>query len=723
MRLNFFRLKMKFIAAILAVSSLCAGVFGNAPEPAGRPVLPSNFGEGTQGERDAFNAAAEYLDSLGISYSRRSLGESARGHSFSEVLTAVVPGLSADRFILSSPMESGGYSTTLLLEAASRLAADTPMHTVELNFLGGERGETPFHPYGSRLAAADVENSSRAFALYIDAREVPETWRLGIGGKGVITPFPLIRGLLKVMENTGIPHRIRAADIHLARLGLQDDAGPLSVWLEAGIPGIALEGSGTMPLSAREGRIDRMVRAVLELDKSIERIPADWENTYAYIRPFEAVPGIFVGELTYAAGLLILSALLLIIVLAQSRRVRLNFRRFAPFWWTLPLLFFMVFLFLFLVVLFIEGTGLLADFPTLWTYAPGIFVFFKITLAVSISLIFILIARGLPLPRTPNFYSYSAVITAGVFTLVSSALDITLTSYAIWANLALLLFTVSRNLRLKSFFLILGLLPYAAWLGVILSQPYTAVLEFLLLSRIAGSLVLTLILLPFVLGITSLNYLQSRKNPVRSRFISHTVILICSLSAVVTLFWILRLTPYGPENPQPVTLEDRIDTVRGERRLLLSSPGPVGRAELLLEGSAYPLEDIGRRAEIRTPLNRTPLEIRGDSRGFLGRRTIGVLITGEADPEQLNLQLRSAESFTIHDADMPFEIASSGAAAEIFVGRNPPLPFEFEFTVNGEAELILSVRGVWNDPEDPPGVNRDGLWVSTRRIVYAESAL
>ena len=714
---------MKYIAAILAVFSLCSGVFGESSEADAHSGLSSNFGEGTQAEKDAFNAAAEYLDSLGISYIRRSLGESGRGHSFSEILTAVVPGASSDRFILAAPMERGDYSAALLLETASRLAANMPKHTVELNFLGGERGRTPFHPYGSIMASSSVSDPSAAFVLYIDAHRPPETWRLGIGGEGTVTPFELIRELLRVMESASIPHRIREVDIHLAHLGLQDEQGPLSVWLKAGIPAICLKGSGEVPASIRDERMDRMVNALLALDKKMQRIPGDWKNIYAYIRPFKAVPAVFIDELSYVTGLLILFALLLITVLAQSRRVHLNFRRLARFWWTLPLLFFMVFLFLFLAALFIEEAGLLADFPTLWTHAPGTFVFFKITVAVSIILIFILIARGLPLPRDPHFYSYSAVITAGLFTLVFSALDITLTSYAVWTNAAFLLFTLSRSLRLKLLFLISALLPYAAWLAVILYQPYTAVLEFLLLNRINGNLVLTLILLPFVLAFTSLHWSGSHGNSRSSRMIIHAAILISSLSAALTLFWILRLTPYGPGSPQPVTLVDRIDMVRGERRLMLSSPGPLGRVELILDGIAYPLENIGRRTEIRTPLNRAPLEIRGDSRRFLGRRTIRVLISGEANPGELTLRLRSEKPFTIHDAGMPFEIASSGTAADILVGRNPPFPFEFQFTVNGDAELVLSARGVWNNPEDAPSVNREDVLVRTRRAAYTELSL
>lgn len=714
---------MKYIAAILAVFSLCSGVFGDSPEADAHSGFSSNFGEGTQAEKDAFNAAAEYLDSLGISYIRRSLGESERGHSFSEILTAVVPGASSDRFILAAPMERGDYSAALLLETASQLTVNMPKHTVELNFLGGERGRTPFHPYGSVMASSGVSDPSAAFVLYIDAHRTPETWRLGIGGEGTVTPFELIRELLRVMESASIPHRFREADIHLAHLGLQDEQWPLSVWLKAGIPAICLKGSGEVPASIRDERMDRMVNALLVLDKKMQRIPGDWKNIYTYIRPFKAVPAVFIDELSYMTGLLILFALLLITVLAQSRRVHSNFRRLARFWWTLPLLFFMVFLFLFLAALFIEEAGLLADFPTLWTHAPGTFVFFKITVAVSIILIFILIARGLPLPRDPHFYSYSAVITAGLFTLVFSALDITLTSHAVWTDAAFLLFTLSRSLRLKLLFLISALLPYAAWLAVILYQPYTAVLEFLLLNRINGNLVLTLILLPFVLAFTSLSWSGSHGNSKSSRMIIHAAILISSLSAALTLFWILRLTPYGPGSPQPVTLEDRIDMVRGERRLMLSSPGPLGRAELILDGIAYPLDNIGRRTEIRTPLNRAPLEIRGDSRRFLGRRTIRVLISGEANPVELTLRLRSEKPFTIHDAGMPFEIASSGTAADILVGGNPPFPFEFQLTVNGDAELVLSARCVWNNPEDAPSVNREDVLVRTRRAAYTELSL
>ena len=697
--------EMRRFAAIFAGLFLSSELFGATSD---LPVFQEQlfavprWGEGTTGERESFDAVAKRLDELGIGYERHLLNENTRGHSFSEMLIAVIAGNMSERYALAVPMESGAFAVSLLLEIAGDLAINPPQHTVELHFLGGERGDTPFHPYGSRRAAGSVEDPTGTFVVYIDADHPPRTWRLIIGANGTIAPFWLTRSLLETIRAESISHRLQGTDIHVAKLGFQSDIGPLSAWLEEGVPAISLQGLGEIEPENLGRQTERLVRALLSLDRTVEQVPGNRENTYAYLRLFEGMQPRFVRELPYVVGILIIFALLVTIVLFQSRKVGLNFRRYARYWWTWALLFFVIFLFFFLATLFIEEIGLLADFPDLWTHASGTFVFFKLTIAAALSLIFILIARGLPLPRTPHFYSYTAVVTSGMLTLVFSALDITLASYAIWTTLAFLFFTLSRNPRAKTFSLILALLPYATALRVTVTQPYRAVLDFLLLDRIPGNLVLTLIVLPAILALTSLNYWRTHYNRARRDVITPAATLTLSLAAAVTLVWILRLSPFDAERPQPVTLVDKIDMVHRDRRVLVSSPGPLGRAELLLDGVSYPLDNIGRQAEIRAPLNRTPLEIAGDSRQLLGRRTVRVSVNGEEKPSRLTLQLQSIEPFTVHEATMPFEMASSGTSADIFVGDNPPFPFDIRFTVNGDAELILSATAVWNDPEDPP---------------------
>ncbi len=679
--------------------------------------------DGTEGERAAFEYIAGHLDDLNIFYDRQSLNNGERGHSFSENIIAEIPGTNPGRYILAAPVDSGAFSTAFLLEMAGKLTINPPRNTIILAFLGAEDGDTRFHPYGSRRASEQLNQEEKIFAVYLDSDEVPESWNIRIGGDGRIAPFWMTKTVAEVLSSEFIPYRLRGTDIQVARLGLQGDIGPLSAWLETEIPAILFEGSGVAADDERYRQIGRLIKALSTIDYMLDEIPENRESTYIFLRPLSGMSPRIISELPYISVFLTVTALLMFIILLQSRDVRLNLRRFARYWWTWPLLFIIVFLFLFLSTLIIEETILLSDFPDIWSHAPGTFIFFKLTLAAALSLNFILITRGLPLPRNPHFYSYAAITTSGLASLIFMALDITLAATSLWTIINLLMLTATRKERRKGFFLILSIIPYIIGLVVIIREPYSKIISSMLLTRISGNLVITLLLLPVILTITSLNYWRLHYHRTRHSVLTPAATLTLSLSAVITLFWIVSLNPFNAENPQPVELIDYIDLKNGDRRLEMVSPAPIGDAEFTLDGNVYPLENIGRQAEVRMPFNRIPLVIESKSRSFLGRRTISGTISGEKDPKRLVISLQSASPFTLHDSNFPFEMSSSGTAAEVFIGDNPPFPITLRFTVNNDADLTLSIVGFWVNPEDPPSINRSDINDTATRAARLETNL
>jgi hypothetical protein len=380
-----------------------------------------------------------------------------------------------------------------------------------------------------------------------------------------------------------------------------------------------------------------------------------------------------------------------------------------------------VFLFLFLSTLIVEETILLADFPDIWAYAPGVFVFFKLAVAAGLSLVFILITRGLPLPRNPHFYSYSAIFTSILASLVFIALNITLAAYSLWTVICLLIFVSIRNPKWKNVLLFLYLIPHVVGLGVIVGEPYTEIIRSLLLNRINSSLVLTLILFPVVLVISSLNYHKHHYQRSRSNRTSSGATLLIGLSALVTLAWILNLNIFNSEKPQTVELIDNINLSNGDRRMEIVSPAPIGNVTFRLDGRDYPLEDLGRRAEVRMPFNRIPLSVDSESRTFLGRRSIRTTISGDADPSGLAVFIQSDRPYTLHEVNYPYEMSPSGTSAEIFIGDNPPFPITLRCTVNGDASLNLTAVAEWNDPKDPPSIEGKFLFGRTRRSASLET--
>ncbi len=377
--------------------------------------------DGTTSEDLASDYIAKRLEELSIVYRRQSLTTLERGHSFSENIIADIPGTSRGVFVLAAAVDNGAFTTSLLLELAARLAVHPPNHSIRLLFLGAERGPTQFHPYGSRAAIEEMLSDEPIFALYLDSEQVPRIWRMRVGGNRIVAPYWLVNETSRVFNSEFLPFRLRGTDVQVARLGLQGDAGPLAAWLESGIPTILLEGSGSITGTDRIQNSSSILDAIRTLDQRIERIPDFNERNYVFFRPIQGMVPRGVPEIIIVTVFLIVVTLVLVVLLLQARDVRLNIKRFSAYWWTWPLVFIMVFLFLFLSTLIIEETTLIADFPEIWIHAPGIFIFFKLAMTAAFSLIFLLLMRGLPLPRSPHYYSYAAVGSSMLSLMVVTA--------------------------------------------------------------------------------------------------------------------------------------------------------------------------------------------------------------------------------------------------------------------------------------------------------------
>jgi len=673
--------------------------------------------DGTAAERLALDHIAEYLDSLGIAYSRKTLDSGDRGHSFSENIIVGIPGSRSGQYILATPIDGGAFSTALLLQMAKELIINPPRNTVTFLFLGAEKGTTRFHPYGSRLALRELTRKENTFALYLESDEIPHTWDTEIGSNRVISPSWFVEGLIDALSSENIRFSLELIDVLVTRMGLKNSTSLPETWLDAGIPTISLVGLGLAEEQAAYTR--RFLSALLALDYIFEEIPSSWESTYLLISSVSN--SYIIKEAIFVTAFLTVAAIFIVVILIWIRNIKLNIKRFARYWWTLPFLLAIVFLFLFLSTLLVEVALLLSGFPDLWENSPGIFVFFKLTIAATLSTMFILAIHGLPLIRNPHFYSYAAIGAAVLTFLIFIAFDITVAAYSLWIIINLLIFISTRNSKLKIVFLILSVIPHIV--GLVLLEPYSSIIESLLLSRISGNLVISLLLFPLILAMASLNYWNSRYSRRHSNTLIPAAAFILSLTVIITLIWIVRLNPYNENNPQPVHLIDDIDLSNSERSIQISSPGPIGLASILVGGRIYQLNGSERTEKIQIPLEAPPLNISRSVQTFLGRRTISVTIGGREKPKRIEVALQSDSPFTLHSANFPFEMKPSGTLADIFIGNYPPFPITLQFTVNDDAKLSLIVNGFWIDAEDIQLINQTKLDITSTKRVHQESEL
>ena len=719
----FFRLSILptnvLISLFLIVSA--SGLFANGDELLAfqKDLLSFSGGlEGSPQERMVFNTVADRLDHLGIQFRRLPLNTSP-GHSYSEIIEAVIPGSIPDIYVLAAPIQDGEFATALLVEIARNLIVHPPLHTVKLLFLGGERGDTPYHPYGSRYIINTFGTDETVFAVYIDAKNQPAAWAFKAGGNGLTAPLGLIQSLVDAAAAESLPYQFYSPDLHVNNLGLQGNIGSYATWLEAEIPTIALWGEGKVDDKDRNRQIDSTVFTLLDIDRRVDS--RNQEHIYIYSRPFKSLKPRFIGEQPFVVFVLIYFMFLLSLVSFQYRTIKLNRYRFASYWGLLPFLFLLVFFFFFLSTLLIEEIGYLKDFPTIWKYAIAVTIFFKLFTAISLSLNFILVVHGLPLPDVPHFYSNAAVLISTFLTIVFMVLDITLVPYTIWITIMLLLFMMNKHKSWKTFYLLLSMLPHAIIIFIALSHSYTEVIAFLLLSRIRGNFIASLAVFPILLAIISLHYWDPHYKGTRRNNLLSPIGLMVSLSALVSLLWLINLKPFNTNNEQPAAIVDSIDSVRQERYLEIDSPAPIGNAEIMLDEIPFEITGLGRQAKVRMPYNNNPLEIVSHSRSFLSRRSIDVEINGNKNPHRIIMEIRSPELFTLHSASLPFEMAPSGQEATIFIGDNPPFPLNLQMIVNSNAKLTLSADVIWESPEDSPVIIRDNLKVQTKRLAKIEA--
>ena len=678
--------------------------------------------EGAVGEQITLNWIGQELTRLNLNPERQRI-ESEAGHSFSESIICRIDGQSEGVFILLTPIDNGAAGIAIMLELAKIYSNQPPNHSVLLAFLGGERGETPYHPYGSHQLLSSLPKNTSSFALYLNMESSPSRTRIITGGDGKIAPSWFIKSLSDALSLEGMPFNLRTTDLHAARLGLQGSTGPFSAWIQSEIPSLELGVETTSPPAGRPRDLKRIVDALLRVEQTAGSQEGSPTGGFVLLRPFPNQAPLYIPELIYITAFIVIMGIMMSLILLQSRDIQLNLRRLTSYWWTWPLLYFIVFLFLFISTLLIEETLLWTQFPTLWTHAPGVFIFFKLTVAAALTLNFILVTQGLPLPRSPHFYSYTAVFTAFVALLIFLALDVSLALYALGALIMQVLVIATRKERLKVALMILAVAPYGVALWIIVTEPYPEILQFLLLERIPGNLLLALLLSPTILTATSLNYWRIHYHRARRSVFTPAATLALSLASLITIPWILNLSPFSDQNPQSVEIADQIDQNQETRRLVLSSSAPIGEAKLLIDSVAIPLSNLGREAEVQAPLSIRPIDLSQQSNAFLGRRTIEVSIDGDAPPHTIELRLQSLDSFTMHQCSQPYIMNSAGNEAKLLVGANPPFPFTITLTVNTEAKLNLDVEAHYDEPEASPHILGTHLSGNSSRIVSAQIEL
>lgn len=679
--------------------------------------------EGSEGERQLLGFIEQRLEFLRVPYSRLDFRESDKNHSFSSCLVVDVRGQRQDTLILAVPINhppgiqgelDGSINVALALGIVEHISRNTPPLSVKILFLGAEYGQTADYPMGSRLFLRDFFPDYRAMCLYLNFKRIPSRLYLRGGARGIEAPYWLLERATGALEETDLFFLIRGNENQIFRIGLTSERTIVEPFLDADYPAVSFEGEyAALDAPQQENWVFSFNLFITEFLKSFSGgIPETWDRHYLF---FQARGFYFsISERAYLIILLVVLGAILTYGLVFTRRLRKYLRILAHNIWALPVFFLFVFSLLFLSTWLIEGILRARNMVSLWEELPLLFLLFK--LAVPLAMLFILLSvvKRLPIPRRGSFYSAGALLFLLLDIVVLAVINISFTYYFLWAFSFALLFSAVAYRPLKVLLFLAA--PY--WIVKTIVELFTLPrLEFcriLLLSKIGGNLLLTVILIPFILMFIRLKFIfppaRITSNKLRSRLTAGAFALI--LVGLLTTFFVY--SPYREQRPQPIDAVYVIDEVREEKFLELSSPAPLRNVRALNGDTTISIDTRSRFYRLPLVNPGEYLETAISSVGFLDRKNVSLSLAPWSEPYRVALSVTSDQEFVLFDANFPYMRTSGGKEYTVLIGVNPPLPLDVELTVPRNRAFTVEITLEYLKPPEGYALTGANVSISNR---------
>ncbi len=679
--------------------------------------------EGSDGEQRLFAYIQEELEQRNIPYRFLDFDTSGVEHSFSRVLRATLPGARDQRLTIVVPINSGGggleassgdiaMALSLLVSSAEELL---PVG-LEVLFLGAAPRETSGP--GARLYLETYRLDPPGALILLDNASTGLGLTVHGATGGTVAPPWLIQRVYSAARSLDIPATVPSTAQQFFEVAFAEADRPLSPFLEAGIPAVALVGQPGLP--ALEIPLSRLLPEIVEGFSG--GIPETWDRHYLLFGGAAEGSLVIVGEESYVLSTFAAASFLLFVGVMVRRRVDRYLVTIRRHILIVPLL---------LVILglcYLAGSGVVylvtrvRNFPTLVSYRPVLFFGVKAFTAIALFIGVYRLLRGRLLSRNSSFYSASTLLLLTIGVIVIAAINFSLVWYPLWALLFGLLFSLvpSRGLKIIAFFA--APLPFlAALFSALLSQEPRAA-TFLVVPDIGGNLLLAVISLPFLLMVIRIDLLL--RHPIRGRTNIATEILAygSGLAAVACLAWAFLYSPFGVDSPQPIQLVERIDQDRNLHELVVESPAPLGRFHVEHAGRPLTVDTGERRATFTLPPAESIIEIEARGSAFLTRKRHLLEIDAPPDPRSLEVRLVSADPMLVYDAAYPFEMTAENRVAEFDIGSSPPMPFTMELILPGELSALAEVEITW-DRSFPRVYVEGGAYELSFRTVAASSIL
>ncbi|MEW5814557.1 MAG: hypothetical protein AB1798_04050 [Spirochaetota bacterium] len=691
--------------------------------------------EGSTGEKAALDYIRKRLSSAGILFNEHTFEGTEEGHSFSRTIEVTIQGEKTDMLILAVPVnhpddalkgEDGSINLAIALNEATHLFSKKLPISVKILFLGAEYGSERWFPMGTHQFLDTYYPEFSSIVLYINFKTITSRVIVRCGGNRIVSPYWMINRCDRSLKKAALDHLIRGNENQVFRIGIPGKPTAIEPYLKDGYPSLELEGVYSKTVSRNLEATKTWVQSFSKfienfIEENKSGFPETWDQHYLFfqIRDFSLI----IEETVYLIVLISVCSSLILYSLFFRKRISRYIKTLAKHFFALLLLFIMVFFFLTIGTFVLEILSKIRTFPSLWRHSP--FLFFTLKISISFFLFFILFRflKRHPFPRNDSFYSASALFYLIVNIVLLGIYDISLSYYSVWALIWSFFFTLGSNRLIK----LACLLPAPIWLVKavydIFTLPALQVIEFLLLKRLNGNLILASFLLPYILMLIRLDFLFKQHGRKRQWIIVTIIYSLFGISIIGLSVYFLRFSPYSASNPQPVYATEEIDLDAGERSLVLGSTVPLGELSVLSYNFHTTINE--KSLVVTQPIETYPeiFTVKQSSQRFLDRKQIRLAFGSLGLPQKVELFFSADKNILIFDSNFPFSLKPADNTATMYIGVNPPNPFYVEFTVPEDIKLDLAVTITYTNPPYPFEVTGKNITVTKKLIVHKSFTL
>jgi len=715
---------------------------------------------GTKEEKKALTYIRSRVGSL--NYREEALSNFEDAHSFSENLSVTIQGKRPDTLLIVVPLDQdplsdadeGNFSLGVGLGILDRYGKTEPPLTLTVLFAGDEyipsqgmraQAERLFrgNSTGQRISEhsehlgcihyiRERDESIPLAVLYIGFHGIPATVSIESGTNGELAPSWLLRRCINSLEESGISFSLPGSETQLIRLKLDERPSGIEPFLFEGIPALGL--------SAKEYRdvFDETAQIAFDgffgflssfLGANADGYPDEWDRHALFFR----LNGhsLLIGETTYIAILLFVIGILIVYALFSSKRFFRYMRILGEHAWSLPLLYAVMFAYLFLSTKILEFLLDTRNFPLMYRYAPFEFFILKLSASVFLFGLTSRVFKVFRFSRRGSFYSAAALAFLVIDTIIVSFIDISLTYYLLWALVFSFLFSISPHRILKVICLIISPALIIKGIVDVVRLPAYGAVRIMLLSPFKGNLLAAFILLPFVLMLIRVMLMFRPRSKQGMRRAHRVVDIVLGLGTVSLFVYLFHFDPFSERGPQalgmkapgamPLYAETTVDYDSCLTETRIEGVAPL--KTILAEGFGFSefLHTEDRSVSFPRPGVPNILSVSTSSSRFLDRKTISVTVTSSGIIETLDAKLTSKAPYVVFDSQYPISRGLPGEASEFHIGAFPQLPFTFDFTTDSAFSGTLILDAKYWDVPFPLRVQGERIFVC--RSVFAHRSV